>query len=85
MCTNELNWHPSQEELDKIILPFNTEITKLSDSLINKFKCSPEYVAEILKDFAEAIVSSCPESNKSSFSCKFYWELSKFHYYLKIF
>ena len=69
MTSNELNWHPSQEQLDKMILPAYTEITKLSVSFINKLECPPEYVADMLRDIAEAIVSSHPESNKNCSCC----------------
>ena len=69
MSDNKLNWYPTQEQLDKKILPAYTEITKLSVSFINKFECPPEYVAEMLKDIADAIVSSHPEANKSCKCC----------------
>ena len=67
--SNDLNWHPTQEQLDTMILPAYTEITKLSVSFISKFECPPEYVANMLRDVAEAIVSSHPESNKSCSCC----------------
>ena len=69
MSNNELNWQPTQEQLDKMVLPAYTEITKLSVSFINKFECPPQYVAEMLRDVADAIVSSHPESNKSWTCC----------------
>ena len=69
MSNYDLNWYPSQEQLDKIILPAYTEITKMSVSFINKLECPPEYVANMLRDVAEAIISSHPESNKSCSCC----------------
>ena len=69
MSNDDLNWYPSQEQLDKIILPAYTEITKMSVSFINKLECPPEYVANMLRDVAEAIISSHPESNKSCSCC----------------
>lgn len=69
MTNTELNWYPNQEQLNKVILPAYTELTKLSVSYINKFDCPPEYVAEMLRDVADAIVSSHPESNKSCTCC----------------
>ena len=68
MSSKDLNWRPTQEQLDEIILPAYNEITKMSVSFINKLECPPEYVADMLRDVAEAIISSHPESNKS-FSC----------------
>ena len=68
MSSNELNWHPTQDQLNDIVLPAYSDITKLSVSFINKLECPPEYVANMLRDIAEAIVSSHPDS-KSSCSC----------------
>ena len=69
MISKELNWQPTQEQLDEIILPAYNEITTISVSFIKKLECPPEYVAEMLRDVAEAIISSHPESNKSCSCC----------------
>ena len=41
------------------------EITKICVSFINRLVCLPEYVTDMLRDLAEAIITSHPESNKS--------------------
>jgi len=69
MSCKDLNWQPTQEQLDEMILPAYTEITKMSVSFINKLDCPPEYVADMLKNVAEAIISSHPEANKSCSCC----------------
>ena len=69
MSCNDLNWQPTQAKLDEMILPAYTEITKMSVSFINKLDCPPEYVADMLKNMAEAIISSHPEANKSCSCC----------------
>ena len=69
MSSNDLNWNPTQEQLDEMILPAYNEITKMSVSFINKLECPPEYVADMLRDVAEAIVASHPESNKKCSCC----------------
>ena len=69
MSSNDLNWNPTQGQLDQIILPAYNEITKMSVSFINKLECPPEYVADMLRDVAEAIISSHPESNKTCSCC----------------
>ena len=66
---NKSNWTPTKDQIDNIILPAYTEMANLSVSYINKFKCPPEYVADMLRDIAEAIISSHPESNKSCSCC----------------
>ena len=65
MKSNSFDWNPSKEQLDNMILPAYTEITKLSVSFIKKFKCPPEYVADMLRDIADAIVASHPESKRN--------------------
>ena len=69
MSSNDLNWNPTQEQLDEMILPAYNEITKMSVSFINKLECPPEFVADMLRDVAETIISSHPESNKSCSCC----------------
>ena len=69
MSSNDLNWNPTQEQLNEMILPAYNEITKMSVSFINKLECPPEYVADMLRDVAEAIVASHPESNKKCSCC----------------
>ena len=69
MSCKDLNWQLTQEQLDEMILPAYNEITKMSVSFINKLECPPEYVANMLRDVAEAIISSYPESNKSCSCC----------------
>ena len=63
MESNSFNWNPSKEQLAY------TEITKLSVSFIKKFKCPPEYVADMLRDIADAIVASHPESKRNCRCC----------------
>lgn len=58
----ELKWQPTKEQLDNMILPAYTEMAKLSVAYVNKFECPPEYVADMLRDIAEAITSIHPES-----------------------
>ena len=69
MRSNDLNWNPTQQQLDEMILPAYTEITKMSVSFINKLECPPEYVADMLRDIADAIVSSHPESEGECSCC----------------
>ena len=36
MSSNDLNWNPTQEQLDEMILPAYNEITKMSVSFVNR-------------------------------------------------
>ena len=69
MRSDDLNWQPTQVQLDEMILPAYNEITKMSFSFINKLEYLPEFVADMLRDVADAIVFSHPESNKSCSCC----------------
>tara|TARA_B100000212_G_C26974085_1_gene363783 strand:+ start:200 stop:421 length:222 start_codon:yes stop_codon:yes gene_type:complete len=66
----ESKWSPTKEELDNMILPAYTEMAKISVSYINKFNCPPEYVADMLRDIADALISSHPESDSNCSCCQ---------------
>ena len=51
-----------------MILPAYTEMANLSVAYVNKFECPPEYVADMLRDIADALTSIHPES-KGNCSC----------------
>ena len=53
----ELKWQPTKDQLDNMILPAYTEIAKQSVAYVNKFWSPPEYVADILRDIADALTS----------------------------
>jgi len=60
-------WKPNQKQIDDLILPAYREMAKKSVDYIAKFLCSPGYVADMLRDIADALESSHPES-ESDFS-----------------
>ena len=49
-----------------MILPTYTEMAKQSVAYVNKVECPPEYVADMLRDIADAITSIHPESESQS-------------------
>ena len=66
----ELKWQPTKDQLDNMILPAYTDMAKQSVAYVNKFGCPPEYVADMLRDIADALTSIHPESESdSSCSC----------------
>ena len=66
----ELKWQPTKEQLDNMILPAYTEIAKQSVAYVNQFGCPSEYVADLLRDFADSLTSIHPESeSESRYSC----------------
>ena len=43
MSSNDLNWQPTQDQIDEMILPAYTGITKMCVSFINKLQYPSEY------------------------------------------
>ena len=65
----ELKWQPTKDQLDKMILPAYSEIAKKSVDYVNQFGCPPEYVADMLRDIADALTSIHPESESDCSCC----------------
>ncbi len=63
-----LKWQPTKDQLDNMILPAYTDMAKQSVAYVNKFGCPPEYVADMLRDIADALTSIHPES-ESDIGC----------------
>ena len=61
--TCKSKWEPTKEQIENKILPSYTEMAKQSVHLINEIKCPPEYVADMLRDIADALISAHPESD----------------------
>ena len=55
-------WKPTRKQIDDLILHAYTEMAKRSVEYIAKFQCPPGYVADMLRDIADALESSHTES-----------------------
>ena len=66
-----MKWKPTQNQIDDLILPAYKEMAKNSFDYIAKFQCSPAYVADMLRDIADALESSHPESESDFHAVKF--------------
>ena len=54
-------------QIDEIIFPLCTNLSKRCVSYIKKLDCPPQYIADMLRDLADAIMTSYPEvKNKNS-------------------
>ena len=60
---------PKKEQLDSMISLAYTEMAKQSVAYVNKFGCPPEYVANILRDIADALTSVHPQSKGDCTCC----------------
>jgi len=67
--THKAQWKPTQDQIDNLILPAYSEIAKKSVHYINELQCPPEYVADMLRDIAVALVSAHPESENECSCC----------------
>ena len=52
-----------------MILPAYTEMAKQSVAYVHKFGCHPEYVADMLRDIADALTSVHPQSEGDCSCC----------------
>ena len=64
---NTNRWEPTKLQIDEIILPAYTDLSKRCVSYIKQLDCPPQYIADMLRDLADAIMTSYPEvKNKNS-------------------
>ena len=65
----EETWQPTDEQVDKIILPAMQGIAQQCAGYINELQCPPEFIAVMLKDVAEAFENPEPEGEGSCDCC----------------
>ena len=66
MTSSNLNrWEPTKLQIDEIILPAYSDLSKRCVSCINELNCPPQYMADMLRDLAEAIMTSYPENKNT--------------------
>ena len=58
--TNTNRWEPTKLQIDEIILPAYTDLSKRCVSYIRQLECPPQYIADMLRDLADAIITSYP-------------------------
>ena len=61
-------WQPTDEQVDKVILPAMQGIAQQCAVYINELQCPPEFIAVMLRDVADAFENPEPE-DKSSCDC----------------
>ena len=60
---NTNKWKPTKFQIDEIILPAYSDLSKCCVSYIKQLECPPQYIADMLRDLADAIITSYPEVN----------------------
>ena len=58
---NANKWEPNKLQMDEIILPAYADLSKRCVSYIKQLECPPQYIADMLRDLADAIMTSYPE------------------------
>ena len=58
---NTNKWKPTKLQIDEIILPAYTDLSKSCVSHIKQLECPPQYIADMLNYIADAIMASYPE------------------------
>tara|TARA_Y100000994_G_scaffold32197_1_gene22689 strand:- start:485 stop:697 length:213 start_codon:yes stop_codon:yes gene_type:complete len=58
--TNTNRWEPTKLQIDEIILPAYTDLSNRCVSYIKQLECPPQYIADMLRDLADAIITSYP-------------------------
>ena len=54
-------WGPTNLQINKIILPAYTDLSKKCVANIKHLDCPPQYIADMLRNLTEAIMSSYPK------------------------
>ena len=57
---NTIKWEPTKLQIDELNLPFYTDLSKSCVPYIKQLEFPPQYMADLLRDLAEAIISSYP-------------------------
>ena len=60
---------PTDEQVDKVILPAMQGIAQQCAGYINELQCPPEFIAVMLRDIADAFENPAPEDESSSDWC----------------
>ena len=67
MTNNNLyRWEPTNLQIDEIILPTYTYHSKRCVGYIKDLDCPPQYIADMLRNLAEAIMNLYPEFKENT-------------------
>ena len=62
-------WQPTDDQVDKVILPAMQGIAKQCAGYINELQCPPEFIAVMLRDVADAFENPTPEGDSDCSCC----------------
>ncbi len=62
-------WQPTDEQVDKVILPVMQGIAQQCAGYINDLQRPPEFIAVMLRDIADAFENPVPEGDSDCSCC----------------
>tara|TARA_B100000579_G_scaffold399884_1_gene381125 strand:- start:171 stop:383 length:213 start_codon:yes stop_codon:yes gene_type:complete len=62
-------WQPTDEQVDKVILPAMQGIAQQCADHINELQCPPEFIALMLRDIADAFENPAKEGDSDCSCC----------------
>tara|TARA_B100001250_G_scaffold376076_1_gene364125 strand:- start:322 stop:534 length:213 start_codon:yes stop_codon:yes gene_type:complete len=62
-------WQPTDEQVNKIILPAMQGIAQQCAGYINELQCPPEFISVMLRDVADAFEAPVPEAEGDCSCC----------------
>tara|TARA_Y100001968_G_C19176196_1_gene628137 strand:+ start:373 stop:585 length:213 start_codon:yes stop_codon:yes gene_type:complete len=62
-------WEPTKEQVEKIILPAMQDIARQCVEYSNELQCTPQFIALMLRDIADAFETPIKESSSDCSCC----------------
>ena len=62
-------WQPTDEQVDKIILPAMQGIAQQCACYLNELQCPPKFISVMLRDVADAFENPAPEVDTDCSCC----------------
>ena len=62
-------WQPTDEQVDKIILPAMQGIGQQCAGYINELQCPPEFISVRIREVADALENPAPKGNSDCSCC----------------
>ena len=69
---NTKRWEPTKLQIDEIILPAYTDLSKRYVAYINELDFPHQYIADMLRDLADTMITSYPEFKGNSSDLYFF-------------
>ena len=58
-------WEPTNLQIDDTILPAYTDLSNRCVAYINELECPTQYIADMVRDLADAIMTSYPKDKNN--------------------